>query len=254
MSRLLYLNIFLTLQIVIVSSDKPLNNKKANGRSNLLSAVKFILDTKLRGVFVAFKNPNENFVSLFLGSRVQEIESFDNKLKSVDGNVFCKYKNFKFKYIKNKLNPSIKSLKKKKNKLNSNLIFSNKILIIKSFPGINYKYLNIKKNKPKAILHSLYHSGTANTKNKEVGFVSLKDFISLCNSKKIPIYFAPIFLDKKNIYQSLKDLLGMGIKIINNTSFETAYSKLSLSYGSFKSQTKISNFIKQNNFYEKIIS
>ena len=55
--------------IVLVSSDKPLIEKKASGRFNLISAIKFIDKEKMPGIFVAYKNPNENFVSFYLGSR-----------------------------------------------------------------------------------------------------------------------------------------------------------------------------------------
>ena len=41
------------------------------------------------------KNPKKNFVSFFLGSRVKQINSYDNNLNSVFSGVFCNFKNNK---------------------------------------------------------------------------------------------------------------------------------------------------------------
>ena len=46
--------------IVLVSSDKPLIEKKASGRFNLISAIKFIDKEKMPGIFVAY-NMKETF-------------------------------------------------------------------------------------------------------------------------------------------------------------------------------------------------
>ena len=60
------------------------------------------------------------------------------------------------------------------------------------------------------------------------------------------------YIGKKNSKTSLKDLLKLGAKTINNTSFETAYVKISLAYGSLKEEKKISKFLNNNNFFEKV--
>ena len=234
--------------VVFVSSDKPLNKKNSTGRFNIISAINFVLKEKLPGTFVAYKNPNLDFVSFFLGSRVQQINSFNNRLDSITGSDFCKFKNNNFIYTKNNLNPLMPSFKKKFSNFEKRFNFSNKILIINTYPGINYKYFNLNKHKPKAILHSLYHSGTANT--REQNNFSLINFIKECKYKKIPFYISPANKNK-NIYQSLKNILKLKVNIIDGTSFESSYAKLSLAYGSFNNKKEIEKFIKKNNFFEK---
>ena len=124
--------------IIFVSSNRPLIDKEASGRSNLISAIKFIDKEKIPGTFVAYKNPNENFVSFYLGSDVEQINNYDNKLNSITRSTFCIYDK---KFIYTKKNTNTKNISFKK--FNKDLKFSNKILIIHPYPGINYGYLQI---------------------------------------------------------------------------------------------------------------
>ena len=237
--------------VILVSSNKPIKEKNSSGRDNLLSAVKFIDNKKQRGVYVAYKNPRENFVSFLLGSRVQQINSYENKLISLNGGFVCKYKNNKFTYKKNKFNFSISSINKESVIYKKKLLFSKKILAITPYPGINYSNYNLKKNKISVVLHSLYHSGTASTRAAEGKEYSLINFIKKCKNKKIPFYLAPINLGNKSIYKSLESLLNLGIKSLKGVTFETAYAKLSLAYGSFKQQKDIDKFLSKNNLFER---
>ena len=239
--------------VVLVSSDKPLKEKNSTGKSNLEAAISFIIKTKLPGTYVSYKNPKKNFVSFFLGSRVKQINSYDNNLNSRFSDVLCNYKNNKFSFIRKK-NPSILSIKKNSNncKLNKKFRFSNRILIINPYPGLNYDIYNLNKIKPKAILHSLYHSGTASTRNGNERNFSLENFIKKNKYRKIPFFISPISNKKKNIYQSLKTLLDLNVKYLEGITFEMAYAKLSLAYKSFKNEKKRNKFLKNNNFFERI--
>ena len=239
--------------VVLVSSDKPLKEKNATGKSNLKAAINFIIKTKLPGTYVSYKNPGKNFVSFFLGSRVKQINSYDNNLNSRFSDIFCNFKNNKFLFIK-KNNPSILSIKKNGNnsKLNKEFRFSNKILIIKPYPGLNYDIYNFNKIKPKAILHSLYHSGTASTRNELKINFSLEKFLKQNKYRKTPFFISPISNKKRNIYKSLKALLNLNVMCLDGITFETAYAKLGLVYKSFKDEKKRNQFLKKNNFFEKI--
>ena len=112
--------------------------------------------------------------------------------------------------------------------------------------------INFNKIKPKAILHSLYHSGTASTRNDTKENVSLEKFIKQNRYKKIPFFISPLSNKNKNIYLSLKTLLNLNIRCLNEITFETAYAKLGLVYKSFKNEKKRISFLKKNNFFEKI--
>ena len=164
--------------VILVSSDKPIKEKNATGKKNLEAAINFILKTKLPGTYISYKNPKENFVSFYLGSRVKQINSYDNALNARYSGIFCNFKKNKFQFIKTK-NPSILSIKKNGNsyKLNNKFRFSKKILIINPYPGLNYDVYNFNKIKPKAVLHTLYHSETASTRIDTKENFSLEKFI-----------------------------------------------------------------------------
>ena len=100
--------------VILVSSDKPIKEKNATGKKNLEAAINFILKTKLPGTYISYKNPKENFVSFYLGSRVKQINSYDNALNARYSGIFCNFKKNKFQFIKTK-NPSILSIKKNGN-------------------------------------------------------------------------------------------------------------------------------------------
>ena len=146
------------------------------------------------------------------------------------------------------------SIKKNGNscKLNNKFRFSNKILIIKPYPGLNYDHYNFNKIKPKAILHTLYHSGTASTRNGSLANVSLEKFIKKNKYRKIPFFISPVSKKNKNIYASLKILLNLNVKCLDGITFETAYAKLGLAYKSFKNEKERNRFLVKNNFFEKI--
>ena len=156
--------------------------------------------------------------------------------------------------LQKKKNPSIFSIKKNgnTNKLNNKFRFSKKILIINPYPGLNYDIYNFNKIKPKAVLHTLYHSGTASTRGSTKENFSLEKFIKKNRHKKIPFYISPISEKNKNIYASLKSLLNLNVKYLDRISFETTYAKLALAYKSFKNEKKRNIFLKKNNFFEKI--
>tara|TARA_Y100000590_G_scaffold461333_1_gene622669 strand:+ start:783 stop:1826 length:1044 start_codon:yes stop_codon:yes gene_type:complete len=239
--------------IIIVSSDKPIEEKNSTGIFNLKAAINFISNIQLPGIYVPYKNPRNNFVSFFIGSRVKQINAYNNELNARFSNTFCVYKKNKFIFIKEK-NPSILSIKKNCNSslLNKKFKFTNKILMINPYPGLNYETYNLNKIKPKAILHTLYHSGTASTKNNYEKKLSLSKFIKKNKSKNIPFYISPLSNKNKNIYESLKILLNLNVRCLEGITVESAYAKLALAYGSFVNEKDRNNFLKKNNFFEKI--
>ena len=79
--------------VILVSSDKPIKEKNATGKKNLEAAINFILKIKLQGTYVSYKNPKESSVSFYLGSRVKQINAYDNVLNARYSGIFCNFKN-----------------------------------------------------------------------------------------------------------------------------------------------------------------
>jgi L-asparaginase len=208
--------------IFLVSSHFPLSNKKANGLDNFSFAVEKIMTENLTGVFVPYRNPSEKIVTLHKSTHLTCSPQLSSDFFSVSG---------KAKVSKNFFDTSLKPQ------------FSDKILLIKPYPCLNYDYFNLEN--VEAVLHDLYHSGTACTTGQWGENKSLLHFINRCNTQNIAVYLAPV-LELKEVYQSTHELNLCGATILWNMTIEAAYVKLSLAYGNFTSETTIVSFMQQN--------
>ena len=93
-----------------------------------------------------------------------------------------------------------------------------------------------------AVLHDLYHSGTACASPQWGENYSLLEFIKRCEKQGITVYLAPA-IKSADAYQSTQALIEQGAKIIWNMSIEAAYVKLLLAYGNFDDEQEIMDFI-----------
>jgi len=208
--------------VMLVSSNYPLDDKRANGLSNFTNALDFIAEGVARGVFVVFES-NEGESIVHLGSRLREADPYTDDFDSVGGVVFGKMKNGHFVYNDDKRNVSIDALKaydfSKRNKVE----FVSDIMLIQPFAGLNYDYFKFDSEKPRVVLHGLYHSGTANSSDHQVH--SIKCFAAYCTEQGVPIYAAPI-KQTDDLYQSAKDLIDAGVKLVVGCSLESTMVKL----------------------------
>lgn len=212
----------LSVPIFLVSSHLPLNNSSTNGVDNFSFAVEKILTEKLTGVFVSYRNPSEKFVRLHKAARLISSPQLSNDFFSItDVN----------------LNPkTIFNAPLKSN-------FSERILVIKPYPSLNYDNFNL--DNVDAVLHDLYHSGTACSTTNWGNNHSLIHFISRCQKQNVTIYLAPA-LKKEAVYQSTIELVNDGAIMLWNMTIEAAFVKLSLAYGNFTDLSAIISFMQLN--------
>ena len=118
--------------------------------------------------------------------------------------------------------------------------FSDRVLMIKPYPGLNYDHFNLEN--VDAVLHDLYHSGTACASTQWGENYSLLEFIKRCGEQDINVYLAPA-IKSANAYQSTRALIEQGAEMIWNMSIEAAYVKLMLAYGNFRDEQQITDFI-----------
>ena len=118
--------------------------------------------------------------------------------------------------------------------------FSTRILLIKPYPGLDYSRFNL--DSVDAVLHDLYHSGTACASSQWGDSFSLPAFIKRCREREIKVYLAPA-IKSENTYESTRELLDAGAAMIWNTSLECAYAKLLLAYGTFNSEEQRADFL-----------
>jgi len=239
------------IPMLLVSSNYPLDDPRANGLGNFICAVEFILQNIQAGVFVPYRN-YQQIPQVHKGSRLVCSLQLSGDFFSVQGKSFMQFENQKFSM----LNPSIESILNQSSllpekesrvsggtrtiipRLKAN--FSERILMIKPYPGLNYAHFNLEN--VDAVLHDLYHSGTACASTQWGENYSLLEFIKRCREQNIKVYLAPA-IKSVDAYQSTRALIEQGAEMIWNMSIEAAYVKLMLAYGNFSDEQQIMAFI-----------
>lgn len=208
--------------LLLVSSDYPLANPNANGLANFICAVEFIRQNIANGVFVPYRNAGET-MQIHRGARLTCSPQLTGDFFSVRNKNFMQFENERFIPIAASPENTTKAIRLKP-------AFSSRILMIKPYPGLDYRQFNL--DGVDAVLHDLYHSGTACATKQWGQQHSLVEFLLACNSKNIPVFIAPAF-KSESVYQSARELLDNGAKLLANLSIEAAYVKLMLAYGNF---------------------
>ncbi len=227
-----------TVPIVLVSSNYHLKDEKANGHANFQAACDFIRSKEaIPGVYATYRNTliNENKTRLIYGSRLLQCSAPSNDFESISvkgnmplatidnsGKVEIVDKELYYTLMgKNKFNKGRNSYIYDFKSLNS------KIMMVEPYVGIDYNGYNYKLYN--AILHTLYHSGTACT-DKEI-LNNIINFYRSVRSGGIDFYAGPFYgKDDKALYATSADMIKAGIKMLTNTSKENAYAKLLVAY------------------------
>jgi len=118
--------------------------------------------------------------------------------------------------------------------------FSSRILMIKPYPDLNYAHFNLQS--VDAVLHDLYHSGTACATTQWGEQHSLVAFIQRCAKQNISVYLAPA-IHSEDAYQSTRLLIEHGAIVLWNLSIEAAYVKLLLAVSNFNDVQHIIDFM-----------
>jgi L-asparaginase/Glu-tRNA(Gln) amidotransferase subunit D len=242
------------IPMLLVSSDYPLDDPRANGLENFICAVEFIVQKIQAGVFVPYRNQQQT-TQLHRGSHLTCSLQLSGDFFSVQGKSFMQFENPAFSLP----NPSVNFFLRKSSKKRPLLMergggrsikkpkitrikanFSKRILMIKPYPGLNYAHFNLEN--VDAVLHDLYHSGTACTAAQWGKNYSLLEFIKHCTEQDIKVYLAPA-IKSVDAYQSTRALIEQGAEMIWNMSIEAAYVKLILAYGNFSDEQQIMAFI-----------
>ena len=232
--------------IMLVSSDFPLENPHANGYENFRVAVDFILNEHTKGVFVPIFDGN--ITHIHIASRLMEAYPFTHHFMSIGNITYGTVRNNVFYHNDSPYNPTAEELNENYFSIKNNNLAN--IMIVRPYPDLDYNCINLA-NKPNAILHGLYHSGTACVCN-EYQKLNILNFAEKCKQENIDIYAAP-FDTRNSPYLSTKEMVDSGIKILEDISLETAYIKLKIAYGLWNSKHDILDFIDSMIVFEKLI-
>jgi len=194
----------IAVPLLLVSSHKVLQEKDANGIINLYVATQYILQQKVAGVFVAYKNDNE-VPKIHQGSKITQSFQLSSRFESLNNKAYMHFENETFK------------LKQALETYHCNTIDTDfaQVNIIVPYPTLDYENIHI--NSTTKLLHTTYHSGTVNEK--------VLNFIATCKQKDVDIYFCGI--TKADVqYSSTQKLIESGATILYDVSVEMAYAIL----------------------------
>ncbi len=217
---------YLEIPIVITASNYTLGRAKSNGLTNFINSVELIHESGLKGIYSVFQN-NKNKSKIFLSTRIQEADAYQDQFISFGGSDLGEIQNGKVLLHRSAVNPTRKQLNEHRVKLlGDDLYFVNRITAIKPYPGLVYRDFNFPV-KPSAILHSLYHSGTGCIHG---GRYSLPDFVKKCIESGIDFYIISLKNVESDLYITSREIMEAGAIPLQNISFEAAYAKLNIAY------------------------
>lgn len=145
------------IPICLVSSNYPIEDKRANGIRNLHGAIRFITEVGTPGVFVPYKNKGET-LRIHRGTRLLPSTAFSDRVESIcdsyvgifrDGEAFRPHKGYK--EAPNAV-PAFGVVDIPR--------YCREIIILEPYPGKCYPPLS---DRVRYVLHASYHSGTINT-------------------------------------------------------------------------------------------
>ncbi len=166
------------IPVVLVSSNFPLGDERANGYTNFRYAVEFIRGAYGTGVFVSYCNPG-GIPTVHRGSRLLAYPVYSSALESLGGG-FGTFSGGRYvpfpDYRAVRGLPAMFGREKKDVRLDGD---ARKILHIVPHTGMVYPELG---DGVKAVLHESYHSGTIAIS------AGLKDFAAKADARGVPIY------------------------------------------------------------------
>lgn len=234
----------LKIPLLLVSSNYPLDDDRANGLSNFCCAVEFIRQNQAAGVFVPYRNP-QHIMLVHQGARLTCSLQLSSDFFSVQNNPFMAFDtvldNKRFQTLENQrvaVHPPITKPQQPVVALQAK--FDARITMIKPYPSLDYRTINLQQTD--AVLHDLYHSGTACATTQWGEQYSLVEFIQRCKAENITVYLAPAIYSE-DAYQSTRLLIEHGAIVLWNLSIEAAFVKLLLAYSNFNDSQQIIDFM-----------
>ncbi len=194
----LYFN-SLEIPLLLVSSNHPLGHPDANGLDNFICAVEYIVQQQPRGVWVPYKNPGQH-MWVHIATRLASSLQLSGDFVSVQSRPFMQFEHGRFTQLHEIERSNCV-------KITLNAKFSSSIILLRPYPGLDYSHINL--NGVAAVLHDLYHSGTACSSRDFGNRYSLPEFIDKCRQQGKAVYLAPA-LEHPELYRSTQELLARG--------------------------------------------
>ncbi|MBR6336404.1 MAG: asparaginase [Ruminococcus sp.] len=214
--------------IIITAANKPLDVSGTNGLFNFTSSVRLIKEGRYIGVFTVYEK-------VYLSTRLLPADTALDRFSCYGGEEGFEGVS---EYRLDKPREQI---------IDPCIALQNEVLMITPYPNFNYSTVSLS-SRPAAVLHTLYHSGTACTDLSHGGERSLISFAKKCKALDIPLYLCGTKGGKADIYSSMGQISDLGVNTIDRISDVAAYTKLVIAYN--QQQVNPARIIYTNLFFE----
>ncbi|MGN0172087.1 MAG: asparaginase [Acutalibacteraceae bacterium] len=210
--------------IVVTAANRPFGETGSNAGDNLLAAARLILSETVRGVLTVYRD-TDGSMPVYLPTRITEADTACDRFTPFGGVPFGYMQGERFIPCVHPSNPPLCALGAAPSALSSVTVsFDRAVLALRPYPGLRYDWID--PSGYAAVLHGLYHSGTACTQQ---GPYALPDFVTRCRERDIPVYMASVKPDAA-VYAGSEMLWQAGGIPLLMQSFESAYVKLCIAY------------------------
>lgn len=180
-----------SIPVVLVSSNYPIDDNRANGVENLYGAIEFIKTQPKGGAWVSYKNRGEN-VKIHRATRLAAGSAFSDRTDSIMNSYYGSFSD-DFKFV---INPYYYEKADEILPLSVGGLDENSRNIMRIVPYTGMKYPEIS-NEVKYILHESYHSGTIDTVSNEA-----KRFFAETKEKNVKVFLTGV--SSEAAYESTK--------------------------------------------------
>jgi len=196
------------LPILLVSANRTIDNPASNGNINFEAAVEFIKAKAANGVFVSYKNTDDETVVFHRSDKLlMYAESLDG-VHSLDKERFAEYKDGKVTVNSNAPQKAVVGP--------VTFCDTPNILVIQSRPGDSFDY-DIKNTS--AVIMLPYHSGTLDTESS-----AFRRFCQRAKEKALPIFVTAV--SAGTAYESTKLFSELSLIPLPCRSFIPVYIRL----------------------------
>lgn len=208
------------IPLILVSSQYPLADPRANGNDNFRAAVELICEHKLpSGVWAVYRNA-DGVIWLHRGRELRQCA-----VKSDD---FISAGAMDVAEVKGPLPAEAPPHSLPLTVLEQAGPLTNCVLFLQPYVGLDYSRLSL--TGLKAVVHSVYHSGTVCTGRKSpdqpYGANSLLYLADRCRERGIPLFVGPsVAGTESDQYSTMADFASCGAVAVPDATPETIYAK-----------------------------
>lgn len=235
------------IPLVFVSANYILENPKSNGYANFAGAVAYLKNGG-RGIVAAYQNSGAQ-TALHLATRLTEADSFTDGFTSAGSRVLAYTDGSAVEFISDPYLPPQEQLAKPLPALfYGTAAYPNKIFKITPYPSMDYNGFEVQKTGAAAVLHTLYHSGTAEAAENGDG---LPRFIKRCKEQNIDVFVSAV-KRSDSMYATTKRILDAGGIPLFGLTAESALARLKTAYNCGCESPK--SLAQQNIYYEEFVN